>query len=258
MKKKFLKIVIIMIMLVLTCATIVNALSFTATMETNTTTVAESTEFTVTVKVSNLDVGSNGINSLSGYLKYDKDVFESISESSIEGINSWNCTYASDTGRITLTKTTFVKSEESVFNVTLKTKADVSGKEGIVQFTNIMASNSETDISAQDISTTITVGTGDGNSANTANTANKANTASNGSIVPIISNTSNNTSNNNTVNNIENTNNEISSFVNTTNTIEEDIPYTGVEDGIAFLIICIVILAIVFYIKIEKINKEIK
>lgn len=255
MKKKFLKIVIIMMMLVLTYATIVNALSFTATMETNTTTVAESTEFTVTVKVSNLDVGSNGINSLSGYLKYDKDVFESISESSIEGINGWNCTYASDTGRITLTKTTFVKSEESVFNVTLKTKADVSGKEGIVQFTNIMASNSETDISAQDISTTITVGTVDGN---TANTANRSNTTSNGSIVPIISNTSNNTSSNNTVNNVVNTNNESGSFVNSTNTVEEDIPYTGVEDGIAFLIICIVILAIVFYIKIERINKEIK
>ena len=41
MKKKFLKIVIIMIMLVITYSTIVNALSFTAIMETNTTTIPE-------------------------------------------------------------------------------------------------------------------------------------------------------------------------------------------------------------------------
>lgn len=44
-----------------------SALSFTATMTPSATTVAEATEFTVTVKVSNLDVGTNGINSLKGY-----------------------------------------------------------------------------------------------------------------------------------------------------------------------------------------------
>lgn len=255
MKKKFLKIVIIMIMLVLTLATIVNALSFTATMETNSTTVAESTEFTVTVKVSNLEVGPNGINGLSGYLKYDKNVFETVSESSIEGINGWSCTYASDSGKITLTKTTFVKAEEAVFNVTLKTKTGINGKEGLVQFTNIMATNSETDISASDISTTIIVGTGSGNVANTSNTT------SNNGIVASVNKTANNTANKTGNTNKSQNNaltNNISSYVNNSNTTGEDIPYTGVEDSIIFLIAGIVILAIVFYIKIERINKEMK
>ena len=49
-------------------ASVANALSFTASMTPSSTTVPESTEFTVSVKVANLDVGANGINSLSnGY-----------------------------------------------------------------------------------------------------------------------------------------------------------------------------------------------
>lgn len=246
MKKKFLKIVIIMIMLVITYSTIVNALSFTATMETNSTTVPEATEFTVTVKVSNLDAGPNGINGLSGYIKYNKDVFETINESSVEGINGWNAQYASDSQKITLTKTTFVKTEESVFNVTFKTKTAITGKEGLIQFNNIIGTNSDTDISTSDISTTIVVGTASGNTANKT-----GNTRTN--VIPVI-NTANNTAANNTANKV---NNSIS-FVNQTNTTDDDIPYTGVEDSLPFLMIGIVLLAIVFYIKIERINKELK
>ena len=78
MEKNLLKIAIITILLICVCATIVNAYSFTATMTPSNTTVAESKEFTVKVKVSNLDVGSNGINKLTGYFKYDTSVFETI------------------------------------------------------------------------------------------------------------------------------------------------------------------------------------
>lgn len=248
MKKKFLKIAIIMMMLTLTYATVVNALSFTATMTTNSPTVAEATEFTVTVKVSNLDVGPNGISGLSGYIKYDKNIFETINESSIEGINGWSAQFASDSSKITLTKPTFVKTEESVFNITFKTKTGVSGKEGLIQFNNILGTNNDTDISTADISTTIMVGTASGN------TANKTSNATGNTIIPLVNNTANNTSRNNTTNR---TNNTIS-FVNQTNTTGDDIPYTGVEDTIPFIMVGIVILAIVFYIKIERINKELK
>lgn len=250
MKKKFLKIAIIMMMLTLTYATVVSALSFTATMTTNSPTVAEATEFTVTVKVSNLDVGPNGISGLSGYIKYDKNIFETINESSIEGINGWNAQFASDSSKITLTKPTFVKTEESVFNITFKTKTGVSGKEGVIQFNNILGTNNDTDISTADISTTIMVGTASGNTANKTN-------ATGNTIIPLVNNTANNTANvarNNTVNRT----NDTFSFVNQTNTTGDDIPYTGVEDTLPFIMIGIVILAIVFYIKIERINKELK
>lgn len=253
MKKRILKIAIITMLLIFVYANIVNALSFTATMTSSSTTVPESTEFTITIKISNLDVGPNGINSMSGYLKYDEEIFEEINESSIEGINGWSVNFNSDGGKITLTKGTFVKAEEEVFQVTFKTKSGISGQTGEIKFNNIVSSNSETTISATDVSTKITIGNDTSNTGNTTNS-----TGNSASLVakPVAENKTNNTTNN-TINNKANYSNEpITSYVN--ESTEEDIPYTGVEDSIMYIIGGIIIIAIVFYIKFEKINKEIK
>ena len=243
MKKKFLKISIVTMMLILVYSTIVNALSFTATMTPSSTTVAESTEFTIAIKVSNLDVGQNGINSLCGYLKYDTSIFEVISDSSIEGLNSWSPTFNSENGRITLTKTTFVKSEESVFQITFKTKSGVSGKTGTISYTNIVASNSEQEISAADISTTITVG-----SATTNTVANV--TTNTQTIVPIVP------ANNTTKNVINNT--ARYNTVNSASEIDDEIPYTGTEDTVMYMMVVVLALALIFYIKFQRINKELE
>ncbi len=255
MKKRILKVTTIMIMFTLVYVSIVNALSFTATMTPSSTTVAESTEFTVKIKVSNLDVGTNGINSLSGYLKYDKDIFETITDSSIDGLNGWSPVYTADSEKVTITKPTFVKSEEEVFQVTLKTKSGVSGKSGKVEFTNIVASNTDAEIQAQNISTEITVGNVSENVSNS--------TGNNTTIGLSPSNKTNNTSNTNTAKNTTNktntnntTNTPISSVVN--NSTPNEITYAGAEDTIIYIIGAIIVLALVFYIKFERVNKEIK
>lgn len=245
MKKKILKLTTIIMLLVVTYATIVSALSLTVSMETTSTTITEATEFTVTVKVSNLDVGENGINSLTGTLKYNKDVFEEITDSSVEGLNGWNSSYEKDSGKITSTKQSFVKSEESVFNITLKTKKDVTGKEGLIEFTDIKAQNSDSQIEAPNISVTINVGTESGNTANVANTQNSA------TILPV----SNNTAKNNTTNNV--VNNTAKSFINSANVLNDDIPETGVKDTLAIAMFAVILVAIVVFIRIERINKEI-
>lgn len=263
MKKIFLSI-IIALLIIFTWSTAVSALSFTATMTPSSTTVQESTEFTVTVKVSNLDVGTNGINSLSGYLKYDTDVFETISASSVEGLNSWSSSFEESTGYISLTKSTFVTSSQDVFQITFKTKSDISGESGTISFSDIVASNSESEISATDISTSITVGTSD-SSGNTTNTNTSTNTSVN-TIVANISTTNSNTSNttNNTTNNtnVANTSsvNVVSGYVNTsTNTTSDsDLADTGVDDTILKATFLVIVVAFVFYIKIEKINKDMK
>lgn len=252
MEKKFLKITIITMLLICVCITIVNAYSFTATMTPSSSTVAESKEFTVQVKVSNLDVGTNGINELSGYFKYNTDVFEAINDSSIEGLNSWICTYNKDNGKITLTKTTFVKTEEAVFQVTLKTKSGVTGSEGEISFTNISASNSAQNISAGDISTIITIGTADENVATTENTA--TNIAINITSNLLAGNTNTNTNTNNVVNNTSN----VTPYVNVVESSNSDIPYTGVEDTLVYIIVALIVVAGVLYIKFEKINKDIR
>lgn len=262
MKKRILKLTIIMIMFTLVYASIANALSFTATMTASSTTVAESTEFTVVIKVSNLDVGTNGINVLSGYLKYDKDVFETITSSSIDGLKSWSPSYEADSDKITLTKSTFVKTDEDVFQVTFKTKSGVSGKTGKIEFTNVMASNSDSEIQAPNVSTEITIGTvstenvtnGTSNSLSLSNKTTNEN-ASNATIniTTNVLNTTNTSTKNNTVNNSSN-----SILVSNTNSTPDEIAYAGAEDTVIYIIAGVIIVAIVFYIKFEKINKEIK
>lgn len=265
MKNKILSMILIMTLIVFIMTVSVNALSFTATITPSATTVAESTEFIVTVKVSNLDVGTNGINGLTGYLKYDTDVFETISESSIEGLNSWTPKLDETTGKISLIKNNFVTSAQEVFQITLKTKSDVSGKTGTISYSNISASNSETTITANDISTSITVGTPSvTNTQQTNTTSNISVISANTSTNTVTNNTLNsvNTITNNTVNNAVNNmaNNAVSSYVNTlTNTTSEsDMPKTGVDDTILKVMFVVIVVALVFYIKIEKINKDMK
>lgn len=272
MKSNVLKISIIAIMLVFVYTTVVSALSFTPSMTPSSTVVPEATEFTVEVKVSNLDVGPDGINTMSGVLEYDDKVFEKISASSIEGLNSWNPTFNAETGKITLTKLDFVKEEEKVFQVTFKTKTGISGNVGEIKLVDIMAANNSSEINAQDISTTITVGTNGGSSANPSQ-GNTTNTPSlNITVTPGNTNTQNtnvNTANTNKANTNTNTNkntnkantntNSLSSYVNGYNSNSvDDIPYTGVEDTVMYLMIGVMILAIISYVKFERVNKEIK
>ncbi len=287
MERKILKIAIIAILLVCVCSTLVSALSFTATMTPSKKVVPASTEFTVEIKVSNLDVGANGINSLSGYLKYDDKIFETISESSIEGRNGWSHSFnAENEGKITLTKTSFVKTEEEVFQVTFKTKSveDLGeNTKGLIQFTGITASNSASEITANDISVEISIGEEDTTSGDTSsngtlqitpsantstNTDTNTNTNTNANKTIGLStnsstntnkaaNTNSNTNANTNTNTNTNTNKSLS-YVSSTNTTEESIPYTGVEDTIMYIMFAVIAVAIVFYIKFERINKEMK
>lgn len=254
MKSKIVSIIVMILLIVCLISVSVNAVSFTATMTPSATTVKEATEFTITVKVSNLDVGNNGINSLKGNLKYDTNVFETISESSIEGLNSWSAKFDEASGEISLTKNTFVTSTQEVFQIVFKTKSGVSGKSGTISYTNIVASNSETSIPATDISTAITIG----NETNTNTVSNIASISN--KTVTINAATANNTVANNATNTNKTANNSISSYVNTmTNTQTQDnIPKTGVNDTILAVLFIVIAIAVVFYIKIEKLNKEIK
>lgn len=249
MRKKSLVITLIMILVICSLVNSVSALSFSTTMTPSSTTVPEATEFTVTVKVSAIDAGTNGINSLAGYLKYDTDVFETIGETAIEGLNSWQQSYNSENGKITLVKNQFVKTDEEIMQITFKTKTGVTGETGAISFSNIVASNSESNISARDISTTITVGTASAN----ANT----NIYSNGIQNPAVTINPNRNTNTNTnvvsptVNNQNNTNQV------PTNTAEEEMPYTGAEDVAMRAIFVVLVVAAVSYFKYESM-KDVK
>ena len=290
MRNKILSMLLIISLMLCLIAKVVEAVSLTVTMKPSSSSVKASTEFSVKVSVSNLDVGSNGINSLTGYLKYDDKVFEEIDESSIEGLNKWSASFDEATGKVELKKNTFVKSTQDVFQIVLKTKSSATGKTGAISFTDITASNSEEDIPASDVSVSISVSEyGDSSDENSNSTNESSNSASDSSnsvnetsdstnesknnTISIISNTnsnsntsnnssSNNTSNNSSYNNtpvnsaVGNSSNGSSNYTNTTS--EDDMPKTGVSDTILSLMLILIVIALVFYIKIEKINKDIK
>ena len=278
--KKILSSILIVLIMLFALTTSVSALSFTPTMYASSQTIPEQTEFIVTVKLSNLDVGQNGINSLTGNLTYDTTVLETISESSIEGLNSWKVEYSEDTKEIKAIKASFVNQEEQVFQITFKTKSGVTGKNANISFTSVNASNSESKIPAADISTTIKVGTeteptstpisinGILTTNKTTNNTTNTNAVRNLTINSIIqnnvntTNTTNNTANttnisrNNTVNNTTNNTAKLNSIYNT-NTSNQDLSYAGVEDGIVKLIFGILIIAALSYWRIHSL-KEIK
>ena len=254
MKRKFFIIALVIALVIGLLINTVNASSIVTTMTASKTTVAESNEFTVTIKVSNIDAGTNGINSISGIFSYDTKVFETITSSSLSSLNGWTPNYFPDTGKILLIKTTFTKDDEDVLLITLKTKANTAGKSGVISFKNIEASDSENRIESSDISTTITVGNSgtsqsEGNSSTpqiiTSNTGNTSNTNTNTNIASNIVTPS-------TVNNVQNTDNN-NVVVSTT---QSDIPYTGVSNNIMKAIFVVLVIAGIFYFKYESIKEN--
>lgn len=263
MKRKFNFILLVFLLIFSISTIIVNAadLSFTTTMTPSSTSVSEATEVVVTVSISNLNVGDSGINAFSAYLSYDSNVFESLTDSSVEGLNGWSTTYSTTTGQVLLTKNSFVNSDEDIMQITLKTKEGVAeGTEGTVSLTRILVTDSEDQISGSDVSTTITVGTETQSGGNTTNTpsnviqiapstnnANPENTGNTG-------NTGNNANTNNSSNNTSNSVYNIGSNNNSTG--DKDIPYTGVSgDAFIKIILGVIFIALVIYIKIRKMDE---
>lgn len=263
MKRKILLITLVILLVIALLINTVNASSFSASMTASKNTVAESTEFTVTVKVSNIDAGVNGINSVSGIFSYDTKVFETITSSSISGLNGWQPNYFPDTGKIILLKTSYAKNDEDVLQVTLKTKASTAGKSGVISFKSVVASDSTVDIPASDISTTITVGNASSGSEGGSGSGTGTNTQT---PQQINTNTQRNTTNTNipnpaATNTNTNSNSVVNSTVNTArNNIdtqtESDIPYTGTSDNIMRAIFVVLVIAGVSYFKYESIKEN--
>ena len=151
-----------------------------------------------------------------------------------------------------------------------KTKSETDLKKktsGIIKLSQVVASNSQDHITASDISTTITISTATTNETDNATTNSplvlKTNTTKNTTVKNTTTNSINNKVVNNTVNKTEN---NVGAAINSTtknttvyNTVEEDdIPYTGVEDTIVYVLFVAIAMALVFYIKFEKINKDIR
>lgn len=264
MKKRLLHIIIIFFLITILLIDVVSAFGLSVFMTPSTTNAQTSSEVVIKVKVSNLDVGENGINSFSGTLSYDTEVFEELTVDDITGLNNWTASYTSDSGKIVLFKTTFVNSDEELFQITLKTKSDISKNSGSVSLKNIIVSNGDDEISATEVNTSIAIGSGitivPGNTSSN-NTVNKVANKVNNTAISITNKA------NNVVSNYNNTNTSISNKVNNTsepinNTINnnesitnETVPHTGTRENVRIALIVLLVVAGYIYIKFEKLNK---
>ncbi len=242
MGKKILKISMLVLLLFFTITNIVDALSCTATMTPSSTNVAEGQEFIVTLKINNMDAGSSeGFSSISGTLKYDNTVFETIGQSSFDKLNNWNPTFDAETNKLTLRSSIAAKTDTSICQITFKVKSEIKKTQGkattgTIKFDDIVATTANADDTAvSSIQTTITVGQSSNNNNGNMNAANS-----------------------NVVNIARNETPDTPSYVNDVNKTEEDMPHTGAEDTAFVLLVAVVIVGIIFYIKFERLSSDIK
>ena len=264
MKNKFLVLSLIMVLIITLLSSIVMAAtySFTVSMTANNSKVASGNEVLITVKLSNLNVGENGINSFSAYLSYDTDVFETLTDSSVDGVNGWVPSYTTGTGKVSLYRPTFLKTDEEIMTISLKTKSGlVDGTQGEVKLSTIIVSNSSDEIMASPVSTNITIGTSTTiepvitNPTNTSATPVPINTTITPSPKPV--NNVVEPANNTVV--IGPTTNTQQNQVKVVNESNADIPYTGTDsNALAKIIIGVIFIGLVIYIKIERMDKEIR
>lgn len=256
MRKKIAVIIMMLVLVIASLITTVSAASFTATITPSQTTVAESNEVVVTIRVSNLDVGTTGINVFEGVLSYSTQIFETISADSIEGTNGWQPAYNEDTGKISVYKQGFLNEDADIFQITFKTKTNVTGKTGEIKISDIKASNTGETIEAQSISTRITVGTqADENVANISGNTTNTNTNSN-SISITKTNSTSNTNSNVTSSYITSNNTTNNTNTNTNTQAVSSVPYTGASDNIMRAIFVVLVIAGISYFKYESIKEK--
>lgn len=269
--KKFLVLSLMMMLIISLWPVVATAAnySFTVSMTAKNSKVASGSGVMITVKLSNLNVGENGINSFSAYLSYDTNVFETLTDSSVDGLNGWVPSYTPGTGKVSLYRPTFLKTDEEIMTIELKTKSGLAdGTQGEVKLSTIIVSNSSDEIMASPVSTNITIGTETAiDPVNPNPVANVTPIEVNpGNVVPTPVPVVNNAApaNNSTVigpiTNSVPTNNSVSTNrIQVANESGSDIPYTGTDsNGLAKIIIGVIFISLVIYIKIERMDKEIK
>ena len=107
----------------------------------------------VSLTLSNLEEYSNGINAVSGKLRYDADVFENIS---FTGMNNWTCAYNNEKGNdnegkfILMTTAGNVKADTEVAKIKLTLKSDINNLQTKIKIQEIETSYQSEKIKAED------------------------------------------------------------------------------------------------------------
>lgn len=142
-------ILIISIMLATVCTA--NSSSFKATTTANKTELKPGEEITITLSISDINMGEKGINTIEGKIEYNKDIFEEIKNNSVQSLNNWTTTYNDESSNLngkflSANLGSGIKENTQVFKVTLKAKEGIKNTTDTqINFKNI-TSNDETNL----------------------------------------------------------------------------------------------------------------
>jgi hypothetical protein len=241
------------------------ALDCNVSIETQKTEFTEKEEFTVYVKISDIQ-SDYGVISFGGTLEYDKD---SLTLVKMEAKNDWaNPSYNESNGKFVMTRNSVTTSDETILEITFKVK-EGSKQNLSITIKDMDVSDSKLPIKEISyVSKNITVksssSTDDNNTTNntTNNTINNTiinNNSSNSINVSTntSANTNKNTTNTNTNKNITNTNTNTNATDNTVS--NKTMPNTGNGNGnsiIKILLFIMPIVAIYSYVRIENVDKK--
>lgn len=254
--KKTIKISLILFSIV--CLTMsVYAASCSMSLQTTKNEFSKNDEVVVNVAIDSISDAGEGIIGLEATLEYDKD---NLTYEKMEGQNGWDTpSYNEANGSFVMLKNDLTNTPETVLKITFKVK-NTKNQKATIALKNIKASGGidTGDISVANITKTITIKGGASNSNNsntTTNTDNNGNITINGNTN--ASNQSQNgssnvgTSTDGTRNIVANTNNN--------NMMQNgSLPKAGAGSVIFIVLVGAFGIAIVFYIKMKKIDKDVK
>ncbi|MBR6034412.1 MAG: hypothetical protein IKP28_06845 [Clostridia bacterium] len=221
-KKLYVTIILIIVLTALSLGNSFAASPFALKITADKTTVKQGDTVKLTVSLSNVTV-EDGIGALTGVMKYDTEVFEKIEldetgmAEEIENAKGWeSINYndgsqsAADAG-IFLTNTSSgmgVKKDAPVMYVTLKVRSTAKDGNTTITLSNIVGSDSNQDLEAQNTSINIKIGSGKTEGNNTTNDTTKNNTTTNNDTTKNNTTTNNDTTKNNTTKNNDTTKND--------------------------------------------------
>lgn len=170
--KKIVSLTLILVVMMTLVSNVYAASSYKVSLEPSKTEVSKGEQFTVDVKISEIQ-DEKGIIALGATLEYDETSLELVE---MQGVGKWsNPTYNELNGEFATDRNGTTIGNETVFRLTFKvTNSSKSNFE--ISLKNIVASNGDIDIKAEDIKTEMSVSGGNSSSDD-------------GNIIPVENNT---------------------------------------------------------------------
>lgn len=177
---KTITILIVFTMLSILISGGVYASSFKFNVSASKTKLKPGEETIITMKISDIvDSNNLGINAVESVLEYDKNIFEVITTSNMEGKNNWTITYNQQEQNFLVNNIiSGVKEEQEIGQIKFKVKENVGKTTTKIKFKSVKSNDGTNLMNGVDREVEITIDWGNGNNTNTIQIPSYGNTAS--------------------------------------------------------------------------------